>query len=520
MEESGANWSTTSNSSSSSGRRERGLSSVGRVEDGRGQAEQKEVQQGGGGGEEEEEASAVEKEFRVIEQRTDVFRKKEDEEEEGRGRGKVYVVDERKKPRTTERRGAREEEEEGVDETVTVYVHEEEEVEEEEETSDASTDVDAGENLESSQSSRQLKRFHREKNKREDEEGDPLISSHEEHRRLHATLCTAGVPPASSSLPDALPASRWNALRQRLVKLLPLQQSMRQEVAMHRFLEVPPPALPPLLHVSVRTARKHRLLREHRERAEAYHQELTLKKKQDKQLFLTSLLEVHRRQFLARQREIFKQIHRIAEAVKIRTACFSAGGEGGGGGGGMTGALEHAGGGGGGEDGSSRQLEGEGEGGLGSLAHNNCGHYLHPTGCGCPAAQAELAAIKRKERLDALKVDTWTQTPRPLTQTSWFYATCFRRGSRRTQRRREDRERGRRSRQFVPGWVCAHSRAQLVREPLGLFSIQHTHVPVHVFGQGLLGVFLSRGRRQNRLLSDWIGRESGGRVNRFLPWRG
>ncbi|CBZ56330.1 hypothetical protein NCLIV_067550 [Neospora caninum Liverpool] len=169
-------------------------------------------------------------------------------------------------------------------------------------------------------------------------------------------------------------------LHSRLLALLPLQSSVRQAVALHRLLEVAPEPLPPLLHVSVRTARKHRLLREQREQAEEY-LERRAQDAQRRQVFLSALLEVHRRNFINFHREALKQVRRVAAAVKRRRACFfGADGE--------KGVLP--------EDlGKPDALEDD--------RGRHCGHHLHPTKCGCPAAAADLAAMKRRERLDALK---------------------------------------------------------------------------------------------------------------------
>ncbi|PFH31346.1 putative SWI2/SNF2 Brahma-like [Besnoitia besnoiti] len=183
----------------------------------------------------------------------------------------------------------------------------------------------------------------------------------------------------ATSLADSL---RRACLHTRLVPLLPLQTSLRQEVCLQRLLEEAPEALPPLLHVSVRTARKHRLLREQRENAEAY-LETKGRQTQRRQVFLSALLEVHRRNFINTHRESLKQIRRVAAAVKRRRACFLGENE-------DEGTADSA------TTVSPERLGDDGRG-------RHCGHHLHPTKCGCPAAAADLAAVKRRERLDALK---------------------------------------------------------------------------------------------------------------------
>ncbi|KEP62276.1 UNVERIFIED_CONTAM: SWI2/SNF2 Brahma-like putative [Hammondia hammondi] len=190
--------------------------------------------------------------------------------------------------------------------------------------------------------------------------------------------------PAASSLArfcaETADELRRARLHSRLLALLPLQSSVRQGVALQRMLEEAPDALPPLLHVSVRTARKHRLLREQREQAEEF-LERRAQDAQRRQVFLSALLEVHRRNFVNVHRESLKQVRRVAAAVKRRRACF-LGAEG------EDGAIP--------EELKSEALGEDARGG-------HCGHHLHPTKCGCPAAAADLAAMKRRERLDALK---------------------------------------------------------------------------------------------------------------------
>ncbi|KYK65292.1 putative SWI2/SNF2 Brahma-like protein, partial [Toxoplasma gondii TgCatPRC2] len=204
------------------------------------------------------------------------------------------------------------------------------------------------------------------------------------HLPSSSSLVSSPRRPADSSLArfcaetdDALRRAR---LHSRLLALLPLQSSVRQDVALQRMLEEAPDALPPLLHVSVRTARKHRLLREQREQAEEF-LERRSQDAQRRQVFLSALLEVHRRNFVNVHRESLKQVRRVAAAVKRRRACF-LGAEG------EDSALP--------EELKSEALGEDARGG-------HCGHHLHPTKCGCPAAAADLAAMKRRERLDALK---------------------------------------------------------------------------------------------------------------------
>ncbi|KAL8452205.1 hypothetical protein Emed_001512 [Eimeria media] len=154
--------------------------------------------------------------------------------------------------------------------------------------------------------------------------------------------------------------ARISRLQRRLLCLAPLQRQVREEVLAQRLMETSQ-QLPPLQHLPVRLARKHRALRMLRERGDR----LTAarqQQQQQRQQVLQQLLDSHRRAFLQQQRDVLRQLRRVAAAVKRKKA---AAGEG--------------------ADGST-----------------SCGHPLHPTDCGCPGAAA-VAAQMRKERLDALR---------------------------------------------------------------------------------------------------------------------
>ncbi|KAL8273297.1 hypothetical protein Esti_002798 [Eimeria stiedai] len=154
--------------------------------------------------------------------------------------------------------------------------------------------------------------------------------------------------------------ARISRLQRRLLCLAPLQRQVREEVIAQRLMETPQ-QLPPLQHLPVRLARKHRalrLLRERGDRLTAARQQ----QQQQRQQVLQQLLDSHRRAFLQQQRDVLRQLRRVAAAVKRKKAATGDG-----------------------ADGST-----------------SCGHPLHPTDCGCPGAAA-VAAQMRKERLDALR---------------------------------------------------------------------------------------------------------------------
>ncbi|CDJ37034.1 transcription regulatory protein SNF2, putative [Eimeria tenella] len=190
----------------------------------------------------------------------------------------------------------------------------------------------------------------------EESDADGFLSSSDEWWGVGGLECPVDDGNSGSMQERA----RISRLQRRLLILAPFQKQIREEVVAQRITESPA-QLPPLQHLPVRLARKHRalrLLRERGDRMTAARQQ----QQQQRQQVLQQLFDSHRRTFLQQQRDVLRQLRRVAAAVKRKKTAAADGGEG----------------------------------------AASCGHPLHPTDCGCPGAAA-VAAQMRKERLDALR---------------------------------------------------------------------------------------------------------------------